>query len=101
MQTSATSLSPGYDGVTTLLTTLTAALTPSASDTARLEPVDTLPVNRCGCVPSLGVLYEEEDPGLAEAEYGGSRGGGWAKKIPLLGPFWCVRNTHSTTIRRR
>ena len=41
---------------------------------ARLEPVDTLPVTRCGCVPSLGVLYEEEDPGLAEAEYGGSRG---------------------------
>ena len=71
---------------------------------ARLEPVDTLPVSRCGCVPSLGVLYEEEDPGLAEAEYAGSRGGGgggWAKKIPLLGPFWCVRNTHSTTIRRR
>ena len=65
---------------------------------ARLEPVDTLPVSRCGCVPSLGVLHEEE---LGEAEYGGSRGGGWAKKIPLLGPFWCVRNTHSTTIRRR
>ena len=82
---------------------VTRQLTPAISHTvsvtaARLEPVDTLPVSRCGCVPSLGVLHEEE---LGEAEYGGSRGGGWAKKIPLLGPFWCVRNTHSTTIRRR
>ena len=66
---------------------------------ARLEPLDTLPVTRCGCVPPLTVLYEEEDPAL-ETEQGGSRGG-WTKKIPLLGPFWCVRNTGSTTIRRR
>ena len=66
---------------------------PSASEQARCEPGDTIPAGRCGCVPQLGVLYEEEDPG--------PRGGGWAKKIPLLGPFWCVRNTHSTTVRRR
>ena len=72
------------------------------SDTAaRLEPVDTLPVSRCGCVPSLGVLYEEEEPEYGGSRGGGGGGGGWAKKIPLLGPFWCVRNTHSTTVRRR
>ena len=65
----------------------------SASDQARCEPGDTIPASRCGCVPQLSVLYEEEDPG--------PRAGGWAKKIPLLGPFWCVRNTHSTTVRRR
>merc|ERR550532_2520129 len=65
-----------------------------ASEVSRLDPGDTLPVKRCGCVPQLGVLYEDEDP----VPRGGS---GWAKKIPLLGPFWCVRNTHSTTVRRR
>ena len=65
----------------------------SSSDESRLDPGDTIPVKRCGCVPQLSVLYEEEEPG--------PRGGGWAKRIPLLGPFWCVRNTHSTTVRRR
>ena len=82
------------------------------------DPVmDTLPPRRCGCVPHLSILYEDKIQGTeARAEAG--RGlddsgvvedmapeprdrGGWTKRIPLLGPFWCVRNTHSTTVRRR
>ena len=77
-------------------------------DTCRLEPVDTLPVKRCGCVPQLTSIYEDkiveslDDSGVVEDFSSSPRsGGGWTKKIPLLGPFWCVRNTHSTTVRRR
>lgn len=72
------------------------------------QPVDTLPVKRCGCVPHLPVLFEEkhqeqclDDSGVVEDIGPRREGGGWTKKIPLLGPFWCVRNTHSTTVRRR
>ena len=79
------------------------------TDNSRLDPLgDTLPVKRCGCVPHLSILYEDKQPhdslddsGVVEDIGPGSRGGGWTKKIPLLGPFWCVRNTHSTTVRRR
>ena len=85
----------------------------------RLDPrlEDTLPPRRCGCVPPLSILYEDkiqssdsrlEDRGLDDSgvvEDIGTmprdRVGGWAKRIPLLGPFWCVRNTGSTTVRRR
>ena len=77
-------------------------------DTCRLESVDTLPVKRCGCVPHLPVLFEEkqqeclDDSGVVEDIGPGPRaGGGWTKRIPLLGPFWCLSNTHSTTVRRR
>ena len=85
----------------------------------RLDPrlEDTLPPRRCGCVPHLSILYEDKmqtgDPRLEDRGLDDSgvvedigtmprdRGGGWAKRIPLLGPFWCVRNTGSTTVRRR
>ena len=76
----------------------------------RLDPrlEDTLPPRRCGCVPHLSILYEDkihnsDDSGVVEdiGTMPRDRGGGWAKRIPLLGPFWCVRNTGSTTVRRR
>ena len=63
-------------------------------------------------MPGLSILYEDagpaetaelDDSGVGEDLLPVSRPSpaSWAKKIPLLGPFWCVRNTHSTTVRRR
>jgi hypothetical protein len=73
--------------------------------------LDTIQPRRCGCVPQLSLVYEErrrgggvpgeegwEEPGQEPAE---PSPGGWARRIPLLGPFWCVRGSATTTIRRR
>ena len=74
--------------------------------------LDTIQPRRCGCVPQLSLVYEDKSRGGEARDEGGwedpggggspqdSRGG-WARRIPLLGPFWCVRGSATTTIRRR
>ena len=61
-------------------------------------PLDSTTPRTCGCVPHLSLVYQEEEEEEAVTV---GRGPAWARRFPLLGPFWCVRNTHSTTIRRR
>ena len=74
--------------------------------------LDTIQPRRCGCVPQLSLVYDERSRGGGAASIGDEGweevGGesppereGWARKIPLLGPFWCVRGSATTTIRRR
>jgi len=76
--------------------------------------LDTIQPRRCGCVPQLSLVYDERsrgggggvsigDEGWEEVGAGESppEREGWARKIPLLGPFWCVRGSATTTIRRR
>ena len=78
--------------------------------------MDTIQPRRCGCVPQLSLVYDERSRGggggggLALGDEGWEEVGGgesppqregWARKIPLLGPFWCVRGSATTTIRRR
>ena len=72
-----------------------------------MEQLDTLQPRRCGCVPQLSLVYGGEE--VREGEEGWEepsssprgREGSWASRIPLLGPFWCVRGSATTTIRRR
>jgi len=65
---------------------------------SRLE-VDTIQAKRCGCVPQLSLVYEDRYRESLD-DSAGARGG-WARRFPLLGPFWCVRGTNGTTVRRR
>jgi len=65
---------------------------------SRLE-VDTIQAKRCGCVPQLSLVYEDRYRESLD-DSAGARGG-WARRFPLLGPFWCVRGTNGQTVRRR
>ena len=65
---------------------------------SRLE-FDTIQANRCGCVPHLSLVYEDRHRESLDDSVGAR--GGWARRFPLLGPFWCVRGTNGTTVRRR
>ena len=73
--------------------------------------LDTIQPRRCGCVPQLSLVYEDKGRGGEVVEEGWEEVGSgesppspsssWARRIPLLGPFWCVRGSATTTIRRR
>lgn len=56
-----------------------------------LKDQDTLKVSKCGCVPQISLVYEDVGKGVPR----------WTKRIPLLGPLWCVSGATGTKLRRR
>ena len=56
-----------------------------------IKDQDTLKVSKCGCVPQISLVYEDVGKGVPR----------WTRRIPLLGPLWCVSGATGTKIRRR